>query len=130
MSNHKAIGDLIKSISGQNNTLVIPRLYLKLFDWDMNTAILLSQIVYWSDKSKREDGWFYKSYDDWKEEIGLSSYQVRRSTKILSDMGIIETKLKRANGTPTLHYILYMEVLENSIIKFLDYRETSQSDYF
>lgn len=128
MANQENIIKLIKSFSGQSNLIAVPRLYIAMLDGDINTAILLSQIVYWSDKSKRKDGWFYKTYSEWYEEIGLSQYKIKRGVEALEKLKILETDVKRANGTPTVHYKINMTELENAIIKFLDNRETSQSE--
>ena len=121
MSNYENIASLISSFSGQERYFTVPRVYVELVS-DFNTAILLNQIVFWSDKSKRKDGYFYKSYVEWEEETTLTEYQVRRSSKILKDMGIIETILKRANGSPTLHYKVNMEKLSESILNKLKNR--------
>ena len=128
MANQKSIIELIKSISGQANVIAVPRLYIDLLDGDVNSAILLSQVVYWSDKSKRKDGWFYKTYAEWFDEIGLSQYKVKRGIDTLEKLKIIETDVKRANGAPTVHYKMNMEEFQNLIIKFLDNQETSQSE--
>lgn len=121
MNNYESISSLISSFSGQERHFAIPRVYVELVS-DFNTAILLNQIVFWSDKSKRKDGYFYKTYVEWEEETTLTEYQVRRSSKVLKDMGIVETVLKKANGSPTLHYKVNMDKLSESILKKLKKR--------
>ena len=125
MGNQKQITALIKSISGQANVLIVPRIFIDLIG-DHLAAMFLSQCVYWSDKGS--GGWFYKSEKDWEEELGLSRYQVGRIRGQLKKTGYIETELRRANGAPTMHYKVNIGLLTNSIIKKLDYRETLQSD--
>jgi DnaD/phage-associated family protein len=139
MSNQKEITELIKKISGQANILTIPRLYIDILGDDINAALILSQLVYWSDRGGRNDGWIYKSFVDWKTETSLSQYQVTRACDKLKKAGMLETDIKLANGAPTTHYRVNLEMLTNWIIKFLnnglsrnlimDYEETSQSDY-
>ena len=121
MNNYESISSIISSFSGQERHFSIPRVYVELVS-DFNTAILLNQIVFWSDKSKRKDGYFYKSYVEWEEETTLTEYQIRRSSKVLKDMGIVETVLKKANGSPTLHYKVNMDKLSESILKKLKNR--------
>ena len=116
MNNYEQINNLISSFSGQKNIISFPVVYLKITE-DLNTALLLNQLVFWSDKSKRTDGFFYKTYGEWHEEIHLSEYQVRRSVKKLKELNIVETKLKKANGSPTLHYRVLMNNLSDSILK-------------
>ena len=116
MTNYEQINNLISSFSGQKNIISFPVVYLKVTE-DLNTALLLNQLVFWSDKSKRTDGFFYKTYGEWHEEIHLSEYQVRRSIKKLKELNIVETKLKKANGSPTLHYRVLMNNLSDLILK-------------
>ncbi|WP_433775424.1 hypothetical protein [Bacillus wiedmannii] len=99
---------------GQEHTLVVPKKFIKLTG-NLTTAILLSQIVFYSNKSERGDGYFHKSYKKWEEETCLTKYQVSHSTKKLKEMGLVETKVMKANGAPTVYYKLDYERLEESI---------------
>ena len=126
-SNYQIVIDLIKEISGQNGVLSIPRIFIKLTG-DITVAMFLSQCVWWSDKSSRKDGGFWKSAKEWKEELELSYAQVKRATGKLEEMGILSTKVKRAKGAPTTHYYLNMEILVNLIFDFLENRESRKSE--
>ena len=128
MKNNEIARKLINSLSGQENILTIPKVYLEITG-DYQSAILLNQIVFWSDRTKRKDGFFYKSYKDWEQEVLLTQYQVKRATSHLNQLGLVDTKLKRANNAPTIHYKINMEALTEAIINKLDNQETSQSDY-
>lgn len=109
------IYSLIKSLAGQNNILTIPRLFIDLTG-DMVSALLLSQLIYWTDRSAT--GWVYKSYKDWREELGLSEDVIRRAANRLIDLGLIEKDLRKANGAPTLHYKVVNDFAEK-VIRFL-----------
>ena len=136
MDNKQIISNLIISYSGQKRTINIPVLYLELLE-DYNTAVILNQLIYWSDRSSRTDGYFFKSYKEWAEEVFLSQYQVKKSIDKLKKLGLVETKLKKSYGSPTLHYKVDMEEISKWIIKKLDnrisrnlindYQETSYS---
>jgi uncharacterized phage protein (TIGR02220 family) len=117
LSNYTAIRELIKRLSGQENTFTVPKMYVE-YTGDLTTAVLLNQIVFYSDKSKRQDGFFYKTYKEWEEECCLSERQVRHSVKKLKDKGVLETKLMKANGSPTVHYKLEYDKLVESILTF------------
>ena len=117
---------LIATYSGNERHITIPKIYLELTN-DYPTAALLNQMIFWSDKTKRRDGFFYKTYKEWEEETFLSEYQVRRASKVLKELGFLETKLKKANGSPTLHYKLDMVVLSESIVKKLKNRNQTNS---
>jgi hypothetical protein len=110
---------LIQQYSGQAKTIVVPTFYIELTG-DINTAILLNQIIYWSDRTTcNKEGYFYKSYKDWEEELHLTEYQVKRSSNKLKEMGFLETKLFKANGAPTLHYKFDFDKFSESIMKKL-----------
>ena len=109
MKTQQDIFDLITELHGNAGLIVIPREFIKITG-DYETAALLAQLVYWTGKSQNE-GWVYKTYQDWEDEIGLSKYKVNRARKTLENLGILETKLKKANGIPTLHYRINMKKL-------------------
>ena len=76
-------------------------------------------MIYWSDRTSRKDGYFYKSYNEWYEELHLTEYQVRRATKKLKSFGFVDTALKKANGAPTLHYKVDTKEVSEWILKKL-----------
>ena len=118
MDNRDKIKKLIINFSGKDNVIPIPVIYIKLLG-DYHTAAFLNQLVYWSDKTKRTDGYFYKTYKEWHEELRLSRYQIDKSISKLKELGLIETALKKANGAPTLHYKLNTDKLSTWICEKL-----------
>lgn len=129
LSNHKKIANIIKQMSGQANMITVPRIYIE-FTGDLTTAVVLNQIVYWSDKTKRTDGFFYKSYKEWTEEICLTERQVRYAVKKLKELGFLETELKKANGAPTVHYRFdYDKLLESILTKCQDGNSQNVSNH-
>jgi hypothetical protein len=125
MSSQKTVIELIKRISGQSNILTIPRIFIHLTG-DIKAALFLSQCVYWSDKTKREDGFFYKCAEEWEEETGLTRTELTGARKRAADY--VETKVMRANGAPTLHYRVDFDKLANSIFMFYENQKTSNSE--
>ena len=121
MGNYDDIKNVISTFSGTERHITVPRVYLEMLG-DFNTAAFLNQLIFWSDKTKRRDGFFYKTYAEWEDELFLSEYQVRRSSKNLRDLGLIETEVKRANGSPTVHYKVNMDELSVSILNKLKER--------
>lgn len=119
MSNYDYLKNVISSFSGDRRYITFPKIYLELTG-EYTLAVFLNQLIYWSDKSRRKDGYFYKKNEEWKEEILLSDYQIRRATKKLKAMGFLETELKKANGTPVTHYKVNMQAITDSILKFLN----------
>ncbi|EMO1984874.1 replication protein 15 [Citrobacter freundii] len=107
------IFDIVQSLTGQKNNLVVPRQFLRFFAGDQQAyqlAAILNQIIFWSGHSTRDDGWFYKTHEELGEEVELSSDQVRRVVDKLSKAylaGILSTANKRtANGDKVKHYHL------------------------
>jgi len=115
MSNQHAITQLIKEISGQANVIVIPRIFIRMTG-DIKAALFLSQCVYWSDKTNRADGYFYKTASEWEEEIGLTRRELDKVRKTTSKF--IDTKLIKANGDPTTHYKADIAAITDWIVTF------------
>ena len=84
----------IKSLVGQANILTIPRVFID-YTGDLESALLLSQVIYWSDKTKRPDGFIYKTYAEWQEETGLNEYAIRKAANRLKRLGILETEVHK-----------------------------------
>ena len=124
-STHRRIFDVIKSLSGQSRILSIPRIFVD-FTGSLDTALFLSQLIYWSDKGN-EDGWFFKTYPEWETETTLSEYQVRKAANKLKKMGILNTIIKKAAGNPTVHYKLNINNFSDSFLKFLQKRNLKNS---
>ena len=135
------IMELLVQFSGQHNTITILRPFIK-FCGDIPTAMFLSQLLYWSDKGSRKDGFIFKTHSQWEEEIGLSESQIRRVTKRLVNEGILETKLRKAFGAPTLHYRIkrlefeewILNKVQNGIfnterLESVDKQDSSNNDY-
>jgi hypothetical protein len=46
----------------------------------VTAALFLSQAYYWSSRTTLQDGWFYKTREEWEEETGLTRYELETST--------------------------------------------------
>jgi hypothetical protein len=138
----RTVKELIKQFTGQAQVLAIPRPFIKLTG-DHICALVLNQIIYWSERTENEEGWFYKTAGDWGEELCISAYQLTRAIESLKKFGV-EKKVKKIGAAPVLHFRInfdyfcqlfteYLESEETSlsrspIIKKLDNQETSLSD--
>lgn len=124
MSNQKDLVNLIKSLTGQANVLTVPRDFIDYME-SLDGALFLSQVIYWSDKGK--DGWFYKTYAEWKDEICLGRYEVERAVKTLKAKGFLETDIRKAAGAPTVHYRFRFVEFSESFCQFLAERNARNS---
>lgn len=129
--------DLIEQATQHKHLIVYPTVLVEILD-DHHAAALMMQILYWGDRTTDPQGWFYKSYAEWQQELGLSEYQVRRCldgdprTKserlTLRDLGV-ETKLKKAGnfGSPTMHYRVDRAVFVAVLVEHLEHRHGFQA---
>lgn len=76
-------------------------------------ALMLSQAVYWSKRTRDADGWFYKTQDEWEEETGLVRSEQETARKKLIKSGVMQEKKK---GVPCkLYYRVDFEKLLASL---------------
>lgn len=117
MSYQREVFKLIKRMIDNHNLILAPRILVDFMDGDHLSAIFLNQILYWTDRSSMNDGWFYKSHADWHEEIGFSPFQIRnrldgddrveKEKRTLRDVGV-QTRMSLIPGTkqPITYYRL------------------------
>ena len=67
-------------------------------------AIMLGQMMYWSDRTSDRAGWFYKSRQDWETELRMTEWEVRRSLDILRESGVVESKVVKVYGNRVSHF--------------------------
>lgn len=82
----------------------------------INAAILFHQLDFWSGKTGRTDGWFYKSNRELSDETALTPKQLVLAVNKLKQAEFIETKLMRAEGHATTHFHL-LKTLNTTITK-------------
>ena len=121
MDYRQQIFRLIESITGNKNLLTVPKEFIRLTG-DIEVALFLSQLIYWTGKAKDPEGWVFKTYEDWEEEIMLTEYKIRKAKNKLEKLGFLETRIKKANGNPTVHYRLKKDKFSESILKNLKNR--------
>ena len=98
-----------------NNVLLID------FTGSHEKGQFLSQLFYWSSRTKMEDGFFAKSYTDWFEEVRIKEHSIRRFAKEFKEAGWLETKVKKFKNVPTLHYKLDQDKLISALVTFCDH---------
>lgn len=81
----------------------------------INAALLLSQIVYWSQRTSDPDGWFYKTQADWRDETGLTRRELDTARKALRELGLIAEELR---GLPAVvHFQLQEKALRKKCLE-------------
>lgn len=76
-------------------------------------ALFLSQAVYWHKRTKDTNKWFYKTFEEWQEEIGLTRREFETARERLKAKGYIEEQKK---GIPSK---LYYRICPERIIQDL-----------
>lgn len=109
--------DSLMALAGQGNVLVVHRAMVD-FAGNLETALLLSQLLYWTPRS-RMDGWIAKTDEEWADEIFVSKYKVRKCRERLENKDIIETEVRRFAGNPTVHYRVRQTELSKAWTTFL-----------
>lgn len=75
----------------------------------VNGGLFLSQALYWTGRTSLEDGWFYKTAEEWQEETFLSRREQETVRRALTAMGVLEEKRR---GIPaTMHFRINRDVL-------------------
>ncbi len=124
----KSYPDLVKRFlkmgNNQNVVPMSPAFYR--FTGTLEGALFLAQLLYWHPRTTNPGHWIYKTDADWAAELCLTKHAVREVRHRLERMGIVRTKLKRANGSPTTHYQCDMRRLEELWGQFLS---TSPNDW-
>lgn len=115
--NQRQVVDLVRALTGQANILTIPRLFIDFMNGELEAALFLSQCLYWSDKGS--DGWFYKTSAEWEQELTLSYYKVTKFTELLEKLGILQTKVQKRKGAPTVHYYVEVDALSAALEDFV-----------
>src|SRR5712671_5466944 len=112
--------EIIALFSGQQASFTTPKLYVQ-FTGSQSLGLVLNQIIHYSNKSTAcKNGWFYKDYAEWLDEIFIPERTLRRKFFILEQKGLIETKIKKIKGLNTLHLRPNMDRIIELISIMLD----------
>jgi hypothetical protein len=87
----------------------------------VNAAVMLSQAVYWSTRTTGVDGWFWKTRDQWEEEIGLSRYEQEGARKLLSQHSFWKEELR--NAPAKMHFYVDQDKLDDAVDEWVDRQE-------
>ena len=88
----------------------------------INGAVMLSQLVYWADKSNDRNGWIYKTGKEWTEETGLTRREQDTARKNLKELGFID---EHKHGVPCkVHFKVNQEALYDALVNLAQKRQT------
>lgn len=105
--------------------IAFQRAYVRL-GLGITGALMLSQAVYWSSRTKGQDGWFYKDQREWEEETGLSRREQETARKRLIEAGFLREQRK---GVPCrLFYQVNLDALNSALRDLAQNVQTSMSE--
>lgn len=55
-------------------------------------ALMLSQSVYWSNRTRHEGRWFHKTQEEWQDETGMTRTELETARKRLVAEGLLEIR--------------------------------------
>lgn len=88
---------------GQSNVITIHRPLVDFLDGNLEAAMLLGQLLYWTPRSVMA-GWIAKTDAEFQGELCLKRYSLRAAKELLEKRELIETDVRKFNGFPTQHY--------------------------
>ncbi len=114
MTVREEVMHVIREQEGWDNVLVVPRSFIALTG-DTDAALLLSQLLYWAERTSHSHGWVYKSRDEWGRELGFTRYRLDRARERLRKAGLIEEEHHLVNARRVLHLRPVRENLRASL---------------
>lgn len=88
-------------------------------------ALFLSQAIYWSNRTKDYEGWFYKSRDEWCEETGIQRNQLYAIRDKLVSLRIMEQSQKGGSDR-IMYYRVNFQELERRIAEHFSSAENKR----
>jgi len=82
----------------------------------VNAGLMLSQGFYWSGRTGSNNGWFWKTQEEWEEETTLTRRQQETAREILRSKGFFKEEFR---GIPRkLWFKLDIDAVENAILEY------------
>ncbi len=92
----------------------------------INGALMLSQMVYWSKRTKDRNGFFYKTQDEWEEETGLGRREQETARKKLRELGFVS---EHKRGVPCkVHFKVEHDALYAALIQYAQNSQSSMAE--
>jgi hypothetical protein len=115
---------MIKLIEAMNDQPIAFNKHYVFIGCGINGALMLSQLVYWTARSKNDEGWIYKTHHEWTMETGLTRKEQETARKTLKHLGFI-TEIKK--GVPCkVYFKVERENLYKALIEYSESLDSSQ----
>ena len=115
---------MIKLIEAMNDQPIAFNKHYVFIGCGINGALMLSQLVYWTARTKNSDGWIYKTQHDWTMETGLTRKEQENARKRLKDLGFLK---ENKQGVPCkVYFKVERENLYKALIEYSESLDLSQ----
>lgn len=120
----------IRALLGECVGVLRPE-FIRICESSVNAALMLNQAMYWTERTADTSGWFYKTRQGWRDELGLSRTQQERERKRLRQLGFLQ---ERRRGNPArMFYRLDTERVCEALRQLAEkqptsWQESSQQD--
>ncbi|MDV8155226.1 DNA-binding protein [Acinetobacter bereziniae] len=115
---------MIKLIEAMNDQPIAFNKHYVFIGCGINGALMLSQLVYWTARTKNSDGWIYKTHHEWTQETGLTRREQETARHTLKKLGFL-TEIKK--GVPCkVYFKVERENLYKALIEYSESLNTSQ----
>lgn len=103
---------LERLLAGQRG-IFIHRAFIDTFG--LTTAAFLDQAIYWTPRSDADDGWFWKSRDEWKQETGLSRREQETARASLRSAALLREE-SRGGTDRTLYFRIDLDAVAELLL--------------
>lgn len=115
---------MIRLIEAMNDQPIAFNKHYVFIGCGVNGALMLSQLVYWTSRTKDTDGWIYKDHHEWTLETGLTRKEQHTARKALKDLGFISEK--KRGVPPRVYFRVERETLYKALIEYSENLTGSQ----
>ncbi len=107
---------IIRVIEAMNDQPIAFNKHYVFIGCGINGALMLSQLVYWTSRTKNSDGWIYKTHHDWTLETGMTRREQETARKTLKSLGFLSEKKE---GVPRrVYFKVERENLYKALIEY------------
>ncbi len=118
MTTEETIYRAIRHNKEQDNVIPLRVEIIDICDGNIAAALMLVQLIYWTDRApEKNGGWIWKSGTEWYSEVRLTRQATRTATNILTNKGLIETRLGPARGHRTTFYRISLVNITRALVK-------------
>ena len=107
---------IIKLIEAMNEQPIAFNKHYVFLGCGINGALMLSQLVYWTSRTKDSEGWIFKTHHEWTQETGLTRRERDTARATLKSLKFISEKKM---GVPRrVYYRVERENLYQALIEY------------